>query len=72
MIKEVYIALIDAGTDEGKATAAAEAVADFQTEINKVHHEIAEARADIKLLKWMVGLVIAVEILPILSRLFSS
>jgi len=71
MIKEVYIALIDAGTEEGKATAAAEAVADFQSEISKVHHEMAEIKADIKVLKWMVGLVIAVNLIPLLRDLLS-
>lgn len=71
MIKEVYIALIDAGTEESKATAAAEAVADFQSEITKVHHEMAEIKADIKVLKWMVGLVIAVNLIPLLRDLLS-
>jgi hypothetical protein len=52
MIAEVYDALKDAGASEDKAKAAAEVLANYDNRFNKIE-------ADLLVLKWMVGLVIA-------------
>ena len=64
MNAEIYTALIDAGASENKAKDAAKSVVDYQQDINGV-------RADLKLIKWGIGLIIAAEILPILKTIFS-
>ena len=62
--KKIYSALIEAGASEGKAKDAAKSVADYQKDINDV-------KADLKLIKWGIGLIIAAEVLPILKTLFA-
>ena len=52
MIREVYDALIDAGADEAKAREAAKSVARNDT-------DIAEIKANLLLLKWMVSFTLA-------------
>ena len=64
MNAEIYSALIDAGASEDKAKDAAKSVADYQKDINDV-------KADLKLIKWGIGLIIAAEVLPILKTLFA-
>ena len=64
MNAEIYSALIDAGASEEKAKEAAKSVADYQNDINEV-------KADLKLIKWGIGLIIAAEVLPILKSLFA-
>ena len=48
---EVYDALVDAGADETKAREAAKSVAQYDS-------DIAEIKASLLLLKWMVGFVL--------------
>ena len=64
MNAEIYSALIDAGASEEKAKEAAKSVADYQNDINEV-------KADLKLIKWGIGLIIAAEVLPILKSIFA-
>ena len=52
MNSEVYDALVDAGADETKAREAAKSVAQYDS-------DIAEIKASLLLLKWMVGFVLA-------------
>ena len=63
MITEVYDALKSAGADEDKARAAAQAIASYQrdpTELRtEMRTEFADVRGELKLLKWMLGLVLA-------------
>ena len=49
---------------EEKSTEATKAVADFDT-------RFAKLEADLLVLKWMVGLVIVAEVLPLLKSLFT-
>ena len=63
IVKEVYDAFLEAGASEEKSTEAAKAIADYNTKFNKIE-------TDLLVLKWMVGLVIIVEIVPILKTLF--
>lgn len=64
IVKEVYDAFREAGVSEEKSAEAAKAVADFDT-------RFAKLEADLLVLKWMVGLVIAAEVLPLLKTLFT-
>ncbi len=64
IVKEVYDAFREAGVSEEKSTEAAKAIADFDT-------RFAKLEADLLVLKWMVGLVIAAEVLPLLKSLFT-
>ena len=52
MIAEVYEALREAGASEGKAKAAAESLAGYENRFSKIE-------ADLLVLKWMLGVVIA-------------
>ncbi|MYH69393.1 MAG: integrase [Gammaproteobacteria bacterium] len=63
IVKEVYDAFLEAGVSDEKATEAAKAIANYDARFNKIE-------ADLLLLKWMVGLVIVVEIVPVLKSLF--
>ncbi len=65
IVKEVYDAFREAGVSEEKSAEAAKAVADFDTRFSKI-------KADLLVLKWMVGLVIAAEVLPLLKTLFTA
>ena len=54
----------EAGVSEEESAEAAKAIADFDTRFAKIE-------ADLLVLKWMVGLVIAAEVLPFLKTLFA-
>jgi hypothetical protein len=56
-IIEIYDALKIAGVPEDKATAAAKAVAEVGQE-----DRLARIKADIKVIKWMMGVLIAMNI----------
>lgn len=71
IVKEVYDAFREAGVSEEKSTEAAKAVADFDTRFANLATDLLKLRADLLVLKWMVGLVIAVEVLPLLKTLFT-
>ena len=62
MISEVYDAFVAAGAPEDKARKAAEALANHENRFTRVD-------AELLVLKWMVGFVIALDI-AILVRVF--
>lgn len=62
IVKEVYEAFVEAGVSEEKSTLAAKAIADYDTRFSRIE-------SDLLILKWMVGLVIVVEVLPLLKDL---
>jgi len=64
MNSEIYAALIDAGSSEEKARAAAVSVTDYERDINEV-------KSDLKVIKWGVGLIIAAEVLPLMKSFFA-
>jgi len=64
MNSEIYTALIDAGSSEEKAKAAAVSVTDYERDINDV-------RSELRLIKWGVGLIIAAEVLPLMKNFFA-
>ncbi|MCX8087138.1 MAG: hypothetical protein N3C63_09610 [Rhodocyclaceae bacterium] len=59
MITEVYDAFIAAGAPEDKAKAAARALADYDSRFNRLDHDLALIKAEITVLKWMLGFVLA-------------
>ena len=65
ILKEVYDAFLDAGASEEKSTAAAEAVAGCGHGFDKI-------KFDLLVVKLMLGVVIVVNILPILRTIFLS
>jgi hypothetical protein len=69
MISEVYDAFVAAGTPEDKARKAAEALANFDQRFDRVEREMLRGQAELILLKWMVGFVIALDV-AILIRVF--
>lgn len=64
MLSKTYDALRDAGASDEKAQAAAEEIASFE-------NRLASLDADMRLLKWMVGINLTATI-GILLRLLSS
>ena len=62
MVVELYEALKEAGASKQKAQAAAQAMADYNTQFDKLETKIdtgpAEVKAQITMLKWMNGIVI--------------
>jgi len=64
MISEVYDALKEAGASDDKARRAAEAVASYD-------NRLAKMDSDLGLLKWMVGVNVALSV-AIIARLFMS
>jgi hypothetical protein len=63
LIEEFYDALIEAGTSEARARAAARAMTNYETRISKIE-------SDINFLKWMAGFNLALTV-AILFRVFS-
>jgi hypothetical protein len=60
MLGQLYDALRAGNVPDDKARAAAEEVANYEGEIGKLRLELGEVKADIRLLKWMSGFLIAV------------
>jgi len=61
MVSEVYDALVAAGAPEDKARAAAIAVSEEQLATKK---DIADIKSELIVVKWMLGVVIVVTVLP--------
>ncbi len=74
MITEVYNAFRKAGVPEQDAQAAAEALSSenlaTKSDINEIKQNINKLDYKIKPVQWMIGLVIVVEVLPLLKNLF--
>jgi len=63
IIEEIYDALIEAGTSEDKARAAARAMTNYESRFSKIE-------SDVNLLKWMIGFNLAFTV-AILFKIFS-
>jgi uncharacterized protein Yka (UPF0111/DUF47 family) len=55
MITEVYEAFKSAGAEDDKAKAAAQAVAEHESRFDKIDGELATVRAELSIIKWLVG-----------------
>jgi hypothetical protein len=67
MISEVYEAFRAAGVEESIARKAAEALSE---ESLATKSDIAEIKAELKVIKWMLALVIVVTVIPALKAVF--
>ena len=67
MISGVHDALVAARAPEDKARAAAIAVSEEQPATRK---DTAEIKAELKVIKWTLGVVIVVTVIPALRSLF--
>ena len=59
LIAELYDALKEAGASEEKARAAAKTMADYDSRFNKVDQDLTLIKAEITVLKWMLGFLVA-------------
>ena len=66
MISEVYSAFRKAGVPEDDAKAAAEPLS---SESLATKDDIRKSDKELTIIKWMLGLVIVVEIMPILKNI---
>jgi phage shock protein A len=62
MLGQLYDALRAGNVPDDKARAAAEEVANYEGEIAKLRVEVGEIRSDVRLLKWMMGFVLAFQV----------
>lgn len=67
IISEVYAAFRKAGVSEDDSRAAAEALS---SENLATKNDIKLLEKELLIIKWMLGLIIVVEIMPILKNLF--
>ncbi len=71
MITEVYNAFRKAGVPEKEAQDAAEALSNETTatksDVESLDKKMIEITGEIKILKWMIGLVIAINVIPLLK-----
>jgi hypothetical protein len=72
MIFEVYDALIEAGTSEEKATAAAKAVADYEGRFSKIETELEVIKMELKLIKWASGIMLAGVVSLVVKSLIAN
>lgn len=75
MITQVYKAFKKAGVPEEDAQKAAEAISQrssaTRSDIQKIEREIVEIKGEIKLTKWMIGLLIAINVIPMIKELIN-
>nr|VFK27879.1 MAG: hypothetical protein BECKMB1821G_GA0114241_103119 [Candidatus Kentron sp. MB]VFK31802.1 MAG: hypothetical protein BECKMB1821I_GA0114274_102716 [Candidatus Kentron sp. MB]VFK75572.1 MAG: hypothetical protein BECKMB1821H_GA0114242_102616 [Candidatus Kentron sp. MB] len=62
IVKEVYDAFVGVCVSEEKFTLVAKAITGYGNRFSRI-------QSDLLILKWMVGLVIVVEVLPLLKGL---
>lgn len=64
MIREVYDAFREVGASDEKAAAAAEAIEEARDEIRlrAIERDLADVKADVRLMKWMLGFLLALGV----------
>ena len=70
MIAELYDALKDAGASEEKDRAAAKTMADYDSRFNKIDQDLSLIKAEITILKWMLGFLVA-GMVSLLFKIFT-
>ncbi|MFZ4539330.1 hypothetical protein [Propionivibrio sp.] len=73
MISEVFEAFRAAGVPEDKARKAAEALSSesvaTKSDINRIEKELLAINGKITLIQWMLGVVVAATVIPLLKPL---
>lgn len=69
MLSKTYAALVAAGTPEAAASDAAEEIADFERKLSTMHGDIELVQSDIKLIKWILGVVLACVVVQLIRSL---
>lgn len=69
MLSKTYVALVAAGAPEAAASEAAEEIADFQRKLSTMQNDIERMQSDIKLIKWILGVVLACVVIPLIRSL---
>ena len=69
MLSKTYAALVAAGTPEAAASEAAEEIADFERKLSIMQNDIERMQSDIKLIKWILGVVLACVVIPLIRSL---
>ena len=65
MLSKTYAALVDAGASEAAASEAAEEIADFMRGPSTM-------QSDLKLIKWILGVVLACVVVPLVKSLLEE
>lgn len=60
MLGQLYEALRAGNVPDDKARAVSEEVANYEGEIGRLRLDVGEVKADVRLLKWMMGFLVAV------------
>lgn len=69
MLSKTYAALVAAGTPEAAASEAAEEIANFERKLSSMQNGIKLMQSDIKLIKWILGVVLACVVIPLIRLL---
>lgn len=69
VLSKTYAALVAAGTPEAAASEAAEEIADFERKLSTMQNDIERMLSDIKLMKWILCVVLACVVIPLIRSL---
>ena len=69
MLSKTYAALVAAGTPEAAASEVAEEIAYFGRKLSSMQNDIERMQSDIKLIKWILGVVLACVVIPLIRSL---
>ena len=69
LLSKTYTALVAAGTPEAAASEAAEEIADFERKLYAIRNDIKLMKSDIKRIKWILGVVLACVVVPLVKSL---
>lgn len=69
MLSKTYAAFVAAGTPDAQAREAAEEIADFEHRLTGIESRLQNIEGDIRLLKWMLGVVLACVAIPLVKSL---
>ena len=69
MLTKTYAALVAADAPEAAASEAAEEIAYFGRKLSSMQNDIERMQSDIKLIKWILGVVLACVVIPLIRSL---
>ena len=72
MLSKTYAALVAAGAPEAAASEAAEEIADFMRGPSYMQRDIERMKSDFKLIKWILGVVLACVVVPLVMSLLEE